>query len=40
VTVYRSNTDLRVLTKTEQLDGGDVLPGFKLPLAQLFDQSL
>ena len=40
VTVYRSSTDLRVLTKTEQLDGGDVLPGFQLPLAQLFDQSL
>jgi Uma2 family endonuclease len=40
VTVYRSSTDLRVLTNTEQLDGGDVLPGFQLPLAQLFDQSL
>jgi Uma2 family endonuclease len=40
VTVYRSVTDMRILTKTEQLDGGDVLPGFQLPLKQLFDQSL
>jgi Uma2 family endonuclease len=40
VTVYRSITDMRILTRTEQLEGGDVLPGFQLPLAQLFDQSL
>ena len=40
VTVYRSLADMRILTKTEQLEGGDVLPGFQLPLEQLFDQSL
>ena len=40
VTVYRSLADVHLLTKTEQLEGGDVLPGFQLPLAQLFDQSL
>src|SRR5262245_36756307 len=28
VTVYRSATEMQILNKTEQLEGGDVLPGF------------
>jgi Uma2 family endonuclease len=36
VTVYRSPSDIRVLRDAEELDGGDVLPGFRLPLAALF----
>ncbi|MBW3660947.1 MAG: Uma2 family endonuclease [Gemmatimonadetes bacterium] len=36
VTVYRSRTDVRVLKAPETLGGGDLLPGFALPLAELF----
>lgn len=36
VTVYRSARDIRILTGAEELDGGDVLPGFRLPLLELF----
>jgi Uma2 family endonuclease len=36
VTVYRSARDIRILTGTDELDGGDVLPGFRLPLPELF----
>ncbi len=34
--VYESPTKVRILTATEELDGGTVLPGFRLPLASLF----
>ena len=34
--VYRSPTDMRRIGKSQSLDGGDVLPGFKLPLQKLF----
>jgi Uma2 family endonuclease len=34
--VYESFTRIGVLTKEETLDGGDVIPGFRLPLATLF----
>lgn len=34
--VHTSPTDVRHLTKNQVLDGGDVLPGFRLPLKQLF----
>ncbi len=34
--VYESPTSVRVLTEKDVLDGGKVLPGFQLPLAQLF----
>ncbi len=37
VYVYESPTRIRVLTHTEELDGGTVLPGLRLPLAPLFD---
>ena len=36
-TVYTSPETFVVLTAADSLDGGDVLPGFALPLAKLFD---
>jgi len=37
VTVYRSLTDARTLAEDEELDGGDVVPGFKLAVKALFE---
>ena len=37
VTVYRSRTDIKVLTETDSLSGEDVVPGWVLPLKDLFD---
>lgn len=34
--VYTSPTDCQHLRASQSLDGGDVLPGFKLPLKELF----
>ncbi|NQT38847.1 MAG: Uma2 family endonuclease [Planctomycetes bacterium] len=36
VTVYRSPTDIRTLTENEQLDGGDVVPGFSCRVGEIF----
>ena len=36
VTVFRAPGDVRVLGETDTLDGADVVPGFELPLADLF----
>jgi Uma2 family endonuclease len=36
--VHDSLSSVRVLTRTGELDGGDVLPGFRLPLDQLFEE--
>ncbi len=36
VTVYRSRTDLIVLTEDDVLEGGDVVPGWKLPVREIF----
>ncbi len=36
VAVYTSATDVTTLTETDMLDGGSVLPGFTLPLQNLF----
>ncbi len=36
VEVYTSATDKKVLSGRQSLDGGDVLPGFRLSLARLF----
>ncbi|MYA71946.1 Uma2 family endonuclease [Candidatus Poribacteria bacterium] len=36
VTVYRSETDIKVFTSTDTLTGEDVVPGFSCPVAQLF----
>jgi len=38
VTLYRSREDVRVLTKNETLDGGDVVPGWTMPVKELFVQ--
>ena len=36
VTVYRSLGEIVVLTAADTLVGGDVLPGFSLPVAEVF----
>lgn len=38
VEVYYSPTKKKVLQHDQTLDGGEVLPGFSLPLARLFDR--
>lgn len=35
-TVYRSLSDIKVLTQKDSLDGGDVVPGWSLQLADVF----
>jgi Uma2 family endonuclease len=40
VYVYESIEDVRGLSEKRELDGGIVLPGFKLPLAELFGAGL
>ncbi len=37
VTVYRSETDIELLTRNETLSGKDVVEGFSCPVAQLFE---
>lgn len=36
VTVYRSHDDIRILGEGDEVDGGDVLPGFSLRVRDLF----
>jgi len=36
VTVYRSASDIETLTVGAELDGGELLPGFRCPIADLF----
>jgi Uma2 family endonuclease len=36
VTVYTPGVEPRILTDTDELDGGDVLPGFRLAVAAIF----
>lgn len=36
VTVYRSLTDIRVLTEEDTLDGGDVVPGWTMTVKEIF----
>jgi Uma2 family endonuclease len=36
VTVYRSLTDIVILTEKDMLDGGEIVPGFLYPVAKLF----
>jgi Uma2 family endonuclease len=35
-TVYRSRSDIVLLAENDVLDGGEVVPGWKLPLGELF----
>jgi Uma2 family endonuclease len=37
ITAYRSLTNIRVLTQRDTLDGDDVLPGFRVPVQDIFD---
>lgn len=39
VYVYASTTSVRILARADELDGGDVLPGFRLSLGELFDRA-
>ena len=34
---YSSATSVQILTRADRLSGGDVLPGFELPLSELFE---
>ena len=34
---YDSLTSVRILTRDQTLDGGTMLPGLQLPLAELFE---
>jgi Uma2 family endonuclease len=34
--VYESPRNVRILCETDELDGGTVLPGFRIPIASLF----
>lgn len=36
VGVYRSPTDVDTLTAADELEGGEVVPGFRLPVEELF----
>lgn len=36
VTVYRSRTDIVILTEEDTLQGGDVVAGWEVPVAELF----
>lgn len=36
VTIYRSRADIIVLTERDILDGGDVVPGWTMPLKELY----
>ena len=36
VAVHRTRAEARFLTEADELDGGDVLPGFRLAVARLF----
>jgi Uma2 family endonuclease len=37
VYVYQSPTHVSIVERTETLDGGEVLPGFRFPVAQLYE---
>jgi Uma2 family endonuclease len=39
VYVYESSSQVHGLTYTDELDGGSVLPGFRLPLVNLFQET-
>lgn len=39
VYVYTSTTSVRILTPADELDGGDLLPGFRLSLRALFGKA-
>lgn len=38
VTVWRSRDEIRLVGEDGELDGGDVLPGFRVPVSTLFER--
>ena len=36
ITIYRSLTDIRFLTRSDKLEGGNVISGWSLPIADIF----
>jgi len=36
ITIYRSLTDITILTENDTLDGGDIIPGFSCRVAEVF----
>jgi Uma2 family endonuclease len=38
VSVYRSLSDVRERKEGDRLTGGDVLPGFEVPVAEIFEE--
>lgn len=38
VTVYKSLTDVSILTENDTLEGGEVVPGFQISVAKIFAQ--
>jgi Uma2 family endonuclease len=40
VVVHRALDDSRILSERDEMDGGDVLPGFRLPIAEIFADPL
>jgi hypothetical protein len=36
VTVYRSREEIRLISADGEIDGGDVLPGFRCKVSELF----
>jgi hypothetical protein len=40
VHVYHSYTEIRGLTETDELDGGDVVPGFRVAVSLLFPPTI
>jgi Uma2 family endonuclease len=38
ITIHRPGTPAQTLTENDTLDGGEILPGFALPLSDLFGQ--
>ncbi|MGH7572915.1 MAG: Uma2 family endonuclease [Gemmatimonadota bacterium] len=38
VTVYRSRKEIRLLNEDDELDGEDVLPGFRVGLKEIFEE--
>ena len=37
VSVHRSPTDIVALTEADTLDGGDVVPGWRMRVAEIFE---
>ena len=40
VYVYESERKINVLGRSDELDGGSVLPGFRIPLTEIFEEEL